>query len=121
MNGAPWWVVLASTAIGGLIGVIGAVWNGRQERAQERRAEWFRRVQWAQGLTGADDDAIREAGYRVLDQLSTSPLATTDDQELLLELTHNPALTAAETDVQNLDDTAFVRDNEEDQTPQEGP
>jgi hypothetical protein len=121
MNGAPWWVTLAVgalTAAAALGGTVIASW--RQNR-RAGREEWFRRVQWAQGLTTSPDDATREAGYRLLDNLSTSPLATTDDQELLLELTHSPALAAAEIEVQDVDDTAFVRDNEDDQTPQEGP
>lgn len=121
MNGAPWWVTLAVgalTAAAALGGTMIASW--RQNR-RAGREEWFRRVQWAQGLTTSkDDDATRAAGYRMLDKLSTSPLATTDDQELLLELTRSPDLTAAEIQAQDVDATAFVRDNQDDPDPQEG-
>lgn len=95
-NGTPWWVAIVVgvlTAAAALGGTVIASW--RQNR-RAGREEWFRRVQWAQGLTAGDDDGTRAAGYRVLHQLSHSPLATDDDRQLLLELTRAPALLAAQ-------------------------
>lgn len=121
MNGAPWWVTLAVgalTAAAALGGTVIASW--RQNR-RAGREEWFRRVQWAQGLTATDDDGTRAAGYRMLRQLATSPMATDDDRALLLELTLDSAVEATQAELeQDVDDTQFVRDTEEDTTPQEG-
>lgn len=120
MNGAPWWVTIVVgvlTAGAALGGTMVASW--RQNR-RAGREEWFRRVQWAQGLTAGADDPTRAAGYRVLRQLASSPLATDDDRALLLELTRNPAVEAQrEALEQDVDDTAFVRDTEGDHRSEE--
>ena len=85
MESAPW-AVLLSGLLGGVLGMVGSVIVSRSQNRRARQEEWFRRVQWAEGLTASDDEQRRIAGYRVLAQLSRSPLAADDDRKLLLEL-----------------------------------
>lgn len=73
-------------------------------------------------LTATNDDGARAAGYRMLRQLATSPMATDDDSALLLELTRDSAVEATQAELeQHVDDTQFVRGTEEETTPREGP
>ena len=85
MGSAPW-AVLLSGLLGGILGMIGSVIVSRTQNGRARQEEWFRRVQWAEGLTASGDEQRRIAGYRVLAQLSRSSLAADDDRRLLLEL-----------------------------------
>jgi len=78
--------VLLSGLLGGVLGMVGSVIVSRSQNRRAGQEEWFRRVQWAEGLTASDDEQRRIAGYRVLAQLSRSSLAADDDRKLLLEL-----------------------------------
>ena len=78
--------MLLSGLLGGILGMIGSVIVSRTQNGRARQEEWFRRVQWAEGLTASGDEQRRIAGYRVLAQLSRSSLAADDDRRLLLEL-----------------------------------
>lgn len=75
-SGAPWWVVLAGTALGGLLGVFGTIWATAKDNKRARREEWFRRVQWAESLTGTDDPQRRATGFRVLDAIARRDLSS---------------------------------------------
>lgn len=70
MNGAPWWAVIAAGLTGAVIAFGGTLLSGWRQNRQGRREEWFRRVQWAQSLTATDNDAVKEAGYRIPLRLS---------------------------------------------------
>lgn len=59
-----------------------------------RREEWFRRVQWAAGLTLGADARSRTDGLRVLGVLARSDLADADDLALLDALGDDAALDA---------------------------
>lgn len=78
MTGAPWWVVLASTALGGVLGVLGTLWSSARERDRARREEWFRRVQWAESLTTSNNPHRRATGSRLLGVLGRQELRTND-------------------------------------------
>lgn len=71
-------------------------------------------MQWAQSLTASDDDAIKEAAYRILLRLSQSDLAQPDDVGLIYDLRPQGAVAAVANDTaQSLDQTTYVRDTEE--------
>lgn len=57
-----------------------------------RREEWFRRVQWAAGLTLAIDTRSQADGLALLAVLARSDLADADDERLIEALNHNGAL-----------------------------
>lgn len=124
MNGAPWWVVLASTALGGVLGVLGTLWNSGRERARARREEWFRRVQWADALATSEDPHRRAAGLRMLDALARHDLRQDEEaaDAALIDALNQPVsldeLEAAAAG-QDVDGIVFVEDTEdqEDQTP----
>lgn len=83
------------------------------ERLRARREEWFRRVQWAYGLTLNSDDDVHASGYDVLDYLGRSELASRDDEELLWRLILNSELDAAAKDPAELVDTSeYLLDTE---------
>jgi hypothetical protein len=102
MTSAPWWVTLLI----GLLTVIGAFFaaqrgaKSNQVATEQReqaaaREEWFRRVQWANGLALSGDDRTSAAGFAVLSELADSPLATADDLRLLLALSRDERLDKA--------------------------
>lgn len=117
-GGTPWWgtvLVAAITAAAALGGQSLSTW--RQNR-RARREEWFRRVQWAEGLTAADSEQRRAAGYRALQSLSSSPMATPDDLQLLLQLVDNNDVNdVASVYGPAVDDTDFVLDTGDEQPP----
>lgn len=113
MNGAPWWLVLASTALGGFLGVLGTLWNSGRERARARREEWFRRVQWADTLATRADPHRRAAGTRILGVLGGQELRD-NDAALIDALNRPPGLDEIEAETgQDVDDTVFVEDTED--------
>ncbi len=117
VNGAPWWVVLASTALGGVLGVLGTLWNSGRERARARREEWFRRIQWADTLTTSDDPHRRATGTRLLGVLGRKDLRADDagaDAALIDALNRPSGLDEIEAVAtghgQDVDDVEFVED-----------
>lgn len=48
MNGAPWWVLVLTTAIGAAAGIGGSMLTTLLQNKSAGRQEWFRRVQWAE-------------------------------------------------------------------------
>lgn len=57
-----------------------------------RREEWFRRVQWAAGLTLAAGTRSQADGLALLAVLARSDLADADDEHLIEALNHNDLL-----------------------------
>ena len=109
----PWWQTLVSVLAGGGLTLVGTVWVSRTSNRAAGRAEWFRRVEWAQQMTTSSDEFTKAAGYQVLDYLSSSKLATADDQGLLERLAQDPDLAAlAGVDPETVDATDYVVDTE---------
>lgn len=110
--GPAWWQTLLIAVGGGLLTLIGTLIVGWFSRETSRHAEWFRRVQWAQGMTTATDERTQAAGYRVLAYLSDSTLASHDDQLLLEQLAMDPDLDALSgANSVAVDQTDYVLDN----------
>lgn len=86
MNGAPWWVLVLTTAIGAAAGIGGSVLATTLQNKSTGRQEWFRRVQWAETLANAHGDRQQAAGLRILRELATSDLAGTDDVAMIAAL-----------------------------------
>lgn len=116
MTGAtPWWgtvLIAAITAVAALGGTGISTW--RQNR-RAGREEWFRRVQWAENLAATkNDDERAAAGYRVLEALSDSPLATGDDKRFLLQLANAGNDQGIVHSDDSLDEIEFATDTGED-------
>ncbi|MDQ2848916.1 MAG: hypothetical protein M3Y77_21860 [Actinomycetota bacterium] len=86
MTGAPWWVLVLTTAIGAAAGIGGSVLATTLQNKSTGRQEWFRRVQWAETLANARGDRQQAAGLRILRELATSDLAGTDDVAMIAAL-----------------------------------
>ena len=115
MTGAPWWVTIAVAVITGLAALGGSALVTWRQNARAGREEWFRRVQWAHELAVSDHARTRDAGFRILAHLSTSPLAKQDDLELLLQLSEDEEIRALErADHDDLDGIDFAWDTQDD-------
>lgn len=78
-----------------------------------RCEEWFRRVQWADGLTLSEQTGTQDAGFRLLGHLAESALAKPEAKELLLLLSVDNEVEALERDdADDLDVIDFVRDTD---------
>ena len=62
----------------------------RQRDLADRRDQWWKRYQWATGLTLDPDEHLQDLGFRALELLAGSELAGQEEIELL-----DAALTAA--------------------------
>lgn len=72
-----------ATGAAALVALAVGIATIRQRDRADRREQWWRRAEWALGLTlSGDAEAIRR-GYAVLDHLVRSDLATADEQGLL--------------------------------------
>ncbi len=120
----PWWL----TVLVGALTLVGVVYGARVGAGQARvgsdeqataaaREEWFRRMQWAAGLTLSQDSRSRVAGLALLRILATSPLASKDDLALLSALNENEALDRAE---RALEESGAGEDNLKVTSEQEG-
>jgi hypothetical protein len=103
-----WWQTLLVAVAGGTLTLIGTTLVGLINRRATNRAEWFRRVQWAQQLTVSDNDQVQAAGYNALEALAGSTLATRDDLHLLEHLSYSPRL--AQVPDEHVDTTRYVVD-----------
>lgn len=83
MNGAPWWVLVLTTAIGAAAGIGGSMLTTLLQNKSAGRQEWFRRVQWAETLANGRGDRQQAAGLRILSELATSDLAGPDDVAMI--------------------------------------
>lgn len=66
--------------VSGLVAV-GVIVTWRQKNRADRRSEWWRRSAWAFERTFRDDDNQRRLGWKMLDTLLRSTLATRDDSD----------------------------------------
>lgn len=82
------WVTLI---IGGLA-AIGVIITWQQKNRADRRSEWWRRTTWAFERTFSDDDAEAELGWKMLDTLLRSTLATKDDSDIVQVIAEHAAL-----------------------------
>ncbi len=73
------WVTLI---VGGLA-AIGALVTWQQKNQADRRSEWWRRTTWAFERSLSANNAEAELGWRVLDTLAASKLATKDGSEVV--------------------------------------
>lgn len=110
-SGAPWWVVLVGTALGGLLGVFGTIWATAKDNRRARREEWFRRVRWAESLTGTNDPQRRATGFRVLEAVARRDLSSDVAEDRALIDALNRPLDTFETDfAASVDEIEFVED-----------
>lgn len=73
------WVTLL---VGG-VAAIGVIVTWQQKTRADRRSEWWRRSAWAFERTFGDVDNQRQLGWKVLDTLLRSTLATRDDSGIV--------------------------------------
>jgi hypothetical protein len=85
---AQWWELVAALSpaaillAGVLAGIVGLL-TLRQKSLADRRAEWWRRAQWALDASLSDSAARAAMGVNVLEVLAVSDLATDDELEIL--------------------------------------
>lgn len=84
------WGALA-TALGAAIAFVIGIITVRQKSTADRRAEWWRRAQWAIDHATGDRDEVVEAGLISMTHLIESTLATDEDIRLVRELARNIA------------------------------
>lgn len=114
MSGAPWWAILASTALGGLLAVAGSLWSSARDRGRSRREEWFRRVQWADTLTSSEDPQRRATGLRLLQMLARPDLRHDDDaaDAAFIDALNRPAVLDEYESADAMDELTFAEDTE---------
>lgn len=85
---AAYWGVLA-TALGTAVAFMVGVITVRQKSKADRRAEWWRRAQWAIDHATSDREEAVEVGLISMTHLIESTLATDEDIRLVRELARN--------------------------------
>lgn len=80
------------TLIVGLAATIGVLITWRQKNTADRRAEWWRRTTWAFERTFSSDDAEAELGWKVLETLVESKLATSGESDIVQVIAEHVAL-----------------------------
>ena len=71
------------TLIVGGVAAIGVIVTWQQKNRADRRSEWWRRMTWALERTFASDGTEAEIGWKVLETLQRSRLATSDDSDIV--------------------------------------
>ncbi len=84
------WGALA-TALAAAVAFMVGVATVRQKSTADRRAEWWRRAQWAVDHATSDRDETVEAGLISMTHLIESTLATDEDIRLVRDLAQNIA------------------------------
>jgi hypothetical protein len=84
------WGALA-TALGTAVAFVVGIVTVRQKSRADRRAEWWRRAQWAIDHATSDRKEAVEAGLISMTHLIESTLATDEDIRLVRELARNIA------------------------------
>lgn len=93
------------TLIVGSLATIGVVVTWQQKNRADRRSEWWRRTSWAFERTFGGTNRQARLGWAILDTLTRSKLATTDDSDIVQVVgEHLAAL-----DVDREDDNAHRR------------
>jgi hypothetical protein len=88
-NAANWGAL--ATALGATVALVVGIATVRQKSQADRRAEWWRRAQWAVDHATSERDETVEAGLIAMTHLIESPLATDDDVRLVRDLAKNIA------------------------------
>jgi hypothetical protein len=89
-QGAADWGALA-TALAAAVAFAVGVATVRQKSKADRRAEWWRRAQWAIDYATSDRDETVEAGLISMTHLIESTLAADEDIRLMRDLGRNIA------------------------------
>ena len=87
---AAYWAALA-TALGAAVAFVVGVITVRQKSKADRRAEWWRRAQWAIDHATSEREEGVETGLISMHHLIESTLATNEDIRLVRELARNIA------------------------------
>lgn len=82
------WGALA-TGVAALVALIVGITSLIQKSRADRRAEWWRRTEWAIGQTNINLAPARESGLIVLKHQLESSLATNAERRLLREVALN--------------------------------
>ena len=80
------------TLVVGLVAAIGVIVTWQQRNNADRRSEFWRRTTWAYERTFSAGDAEAEVGWRMLDILMGSRLATRSDSEIVQVVAEHVAL-----------------------------
>lgn len=80
------------TLVVGLVAAIGVIVTWQQRNIADRRSEWWRRTTWAYERTFSSVDTEAELGWRVLDTLVSSRLATRSDSDIVQVVAEHVAL-----------------------------
>lgn len=80
------------TLIVGGLAAIGVIVTWQQKNQADRRGEWWRRTTWAFERTFSPDDTEAELGWKVLDTLAASKLATKGDSDVMQLMAEHIAL-----------------------------
>ncbi|MBS2993054.1 hypothetical protein AC1659_27545 [Rhodococcus erythropolis] len=71
------------TLIVGGVAIVGVLLTWWQKNTADRRSEWWRRTTWAFERTFSESDPEAELGWKVLETLVASTLATKDDSDIV--------------------------------------
>ncbi len=84
------------TLIVGFVAIGGVLASWWQKHTADRRSEWWRRVTWAFERTFSPDDTAAALGWKMLDTLLQSKLATRGDSDIVQVIAEHTALDDAE-------------------------
>lgn len=76
----------------GLVATGGVLITWGQKNTADRRSEWWRRTAWAYERTFSDDAAQQELGWKLINVLIGSKLATTGDSDIVQVIGEHIAL-----------------------------
>lgn len=88
------------TLVVGSLASIGVIVTWQQKNQADRRSEWWRRTQWAFERTFNEDNVQAELGWKMLNALVSSRLATSDDSDIVQVIAEHSVLRA----LQEVDD-----------------
>lgn len=88
---AQTWATLAV----GLVAALGVITTWRQKSNADRRTEWWRRTFWAFERTFSPADTEAGLGWKMLDTLLRSKLATRSDSDIVHVIAEHGALVNA--------------------------
>ena len=80
------------TLVVGLVAIGGVLITWWQKNTADRRSEWWRRVTWAFERTFSADDTEAALGWKMLDTLLQSKLATRGDSDIVQVIGEHTAL-----------------------------
>ncbi|MCZ4079104.1 hypothetical protein O1W68_14230 [Rhodococcus sp. H36-A4] len=101
------------TLLVGLVASSGVIVTWQQKNSADRRSEWWRRTTWAFERTYGNTDAEAQLGWRVLETLVASRLATRSDSDIVQVIAEQIALGDT--------DTSYEEEAEDDNSDTEEP